>query len=230
MTIQIPRMVLRLSIAAMAVAGLSLPAAAAEYEVKQVEAPPPEVVAEPIRELLQDKALQLLADGEPSYTFWMVKELPLKSTPDAPEDALDSIAEQTILGAVVAHEEHGDYRDDTVYKGAYIMRFALQPMDGNHLGTSEFPFFALLVPADKDTELDTFGDTDAMVEASSEDTAAEHPMILLLRPIEDPDVETPAVNEPVTHEKSIKVKLTGKSDDGEATVPFHLVFYGYGEV
>ncbi len=120
---------------------------AADLALKVADKEPPKELDASIRSRLQTKAVQLLDGEKPVYEFWFSAELPLQSKPASVGKALDSLKQASLLGAVAVSRDRRDYRDDELHAGVYTMRFALQPQDGNHLGTSEFNYFAVLTPA-----------------------------------------------------------------------------------
>lgn len=209
-----------------------VPAGAEDLTLKTAEAPVPDGISDAIGALLQEEALQLTAGDEVAFSFWLRKEFPLSDAPEDPKSALEKIPPTALIGAVeVVADEHRDYRDDEIYPGVYTMRFGLQPEDGNHLGTSEYSFFAVLVPASMDEDPDGLSDHEEMVEASGEDTATAHPVILSLRPVNVPGGETPKLNEPVEEHKSLRVKVPAKAEGGDAIdLEFEIVYEGHGEL
>jgi hypothetical protein len=207
----------------------ALPAAAADLTLKVVEKDPPAELAEPIKDVLQNTAIQLTnGDGKPVWEFWFVKELPLNAKPDEPGDALEEIEEVQLVGAVHLHKSERDFRDDEILPGVYTMRFGLQPEDGNHLGTSLYDYFVMLIMADMDTTLEGFPGHDELVRASQTDTPAEHPVILSLRPPWEDAESYPVIHEPDGDKKSICVEVPAKAGDEETTAVFDLVFEGIG--
>src|SRR6185436_20288533 len=108
-----------------------LPLQAANLTLKTSDAPPPKELDPSIQKLLQPKAVQLIDGDQAAFQFWLVNNLP-----DA--KALDALKPATLLGAVVVSKPQRDYRDDEIAAGVYTMRLALQPQDGNHLGSADF--------------------------------------------------------------------------------------------
>src|SRR6266850_3392012 len=153
----------------------SVSSARADLTLKVADKEPPKELGEGIRALLQPKAVQLLDGDKPAFEFWFAKELPLKSKPDSLAKALDTLEQTTILGAVSVGTATRDYRDDELPAGVYTVRFALQQQDGNHSGSSDYIYFAVLVPARLDTAPDSLTTYKALVKASAKGTTAEHP-------------------------------------------------------
>lgn len=206
--------------------------AGGEYVLRVEEKPPPDEIAAELREQIVPKAYQLSdADGL-FFELWFVEELAVSKIGDTPKDTLKQGTEIALLGAAVVHaEDHNDFRDDPIDPGIYVLRMSLQPQDGNHMGTSPFDTFAILMPYDKDGELAEFADHEFMVELASEDTIAEHPPILALQPMPNADGEFPRLDE--NEEEAwhyLSLKFTAKSETGNAPLPVYLVFEGIGDI
>src|ERR1043166_2307217 len=216
------------ALAAMVLIGLLQRGAGADLKIKIIDKEPPKELSEPIRKLIAGKALQLLDGDSPVYEFWLVSELPLQTKPASTAKALDAIKQTTLLGAVSIAKSQRDYRDDELAAGIYTMRFGLQPTDGNHLGTSEFPYFALLIPAKLDPTVDGISTYKALTKASSKETTTENPVILSLRPAAAEGGE-PKLNEPAPEHKSVRVKVPAKAGEEKTSAIFELVFEGKGK-
>lgn len=200
-------------------------ATAADLTLKEVEKAPPSDIAPALAALLQPKALQLLDGDKPVYEFWLVKQLPLKEAP-ASGSALKAVEEGTFLGVATTAKSTRDYRDEEVETGNFTMRFGLRPEDGNHQGTSEFLYFALLVPAAADKEVKTFATTEDLVKASSEGTSTQHPRVISLRPADSGGSPAELV-EPVEEHKAVRVSIP--TDKGGAAV-VDIVYEGTGHL
>jgi len=205
---------------------------AADFTVKVVDKPAPKEISEPIRAVLQSKAVQLLDGDKPALEIWLRTELPLKSKPAAPNEALNAVPETTLVGAVVvsAADLH-DYKNNDIPKGIYTARFALQPSDGDHLGTTEFTTFVALIAADTDKELTGINQFKPMVKASGKLTSSGHPVVVSLRPIA-PEGDAPKITEPVPEHKAVRLTVPGKVNGSgdKADVAFELVYRGTGHI
>lgn len=210
---------------------LALPATAADLTLATTEKSPPEGVAGEISAVLEATAIQLKNGEEPEIEIWLRKETPLKDTPEEPRTAMKAIAQGTLLGVMAVHKDRRDYRDDDIAEGVYTMRFALQPQNGDHLGTSVYPYYALLIPVAHDTSLDGIEGYDAVTEASSEDTATEHPVIVSLRPADADDASEPKLTEPADDHKAVQVSLPATLPEGEKTsLSIEVVYKGLGQL
>ena len=205
-----------------------LAAPGAELTLKVVTKEPPAALESAIRGRLQSKAVQLLEGAEPVFEFWLASEVPLTAKPESTAKALDVVKTAALLGAVSVAKGQRDYRDDDLPGGVHTVRLAVQQQDGNHLGTAEFLWFAVLVPAKLDTKPDGITDYKTLVKTSSKETSTDHPVILSLRPATEAGSEV-KLNVPAADHKSVRVNIPGKTASGETVpVPFEIVYEGKG--
>jgi hypothetical protein len=202
-------------------------ASAADLALKLADKAPPNEVNESIRALLQPKAVQLVEGDKPVIELWLAKDLNLQSKPSSPATAMDALKPATLLGAASFASARKDYREDEIAKGVYTLRFAHQQQDGNHLGTAEFTYFAVLVPAKLDTAPDGIKDYKQLVNTSSKETSTDHPMVISLRPVSAAEGELPKLAEPAPEHKSVRVKIPGKGADTSPVV-FDIIYEGKG--
>ncbi|MBU6399385.1 MAG: hypothetical protein KGS61_03625, partial [Verrucomicrobia bacterium] len=158
--------------------------------------------------------------------------IPLKSKPDAANKALDAIKETTLLGAVVVSGGQRDYKDNEIAPGVYTMRFGLQPQDGDHLGTADFPYFAVLVEAALDPEPGALATFKKMTKASGKDTATGHPVVLSLRPANSDQGEFPKPNEPAANTQGVLLQEPARvaDSDQKLRIAFDFVYKGHGKI
>ena len=207
-------------------------ASAADFSVKTGNQPPPTQIAEPIRATLSSKPIQLLEGDKPILQIWFRQDVTLKSKPSSPSSSLQSLGEALLIG-VVSVEGSGlkDYKDNDLPKGVFTARFALQPQDGDHLGTAEFNTFVVLIAPDNDKALDAFTKFTPMVKASGKLTSSGHPVVFSLRPVSSAHGNFPSLTEPAAEHKAIRLKLPGKTADGQAGEVFlELVYQGHGHI
>ena len=203
---------------------------AADFSVKVADKEPPNQIGESIRKALQPKSVQLLNGDKPVFEFWFGSEVSLKSKPGSADKALGSIHETTLLGAVSVGSGQRDYKDNEIAAGVYTLRFGLQPQDGDHLGSAEYPYFAVLIPAKNDTQLDGITSFKAMTKASGKDTASGHPIVLSLRPASSDSGDLPKLNEPAAEHKSVRVKVPAKAGEEKSGIVLELVYKGHGHI
>ncbi len=164
--------------------GAAEPKLAAQVE----KVKPPEDLAEPIRELLDDSALVVRDGPQEVLTVWFRAAIPVKATAEQVKNGLtyQEIPEGELVGVIRFPEKFTDYRRQTIAAGVYTLRFALQPDIGDHTGTSPHPEFCLMCPCDKDSTTDRM-ETARLIELSSLVNEGRHPAVLLLWPHHDKD-------------------------------------------
>src|SRR5262249_36709491 len=166
---------------------LSASAPAADpYNIKVTDkSEPPKELKDPVRKLLAEKSIQLSDDkGNQLVEVWFRKELPAKATDAQIKNGLtyQEVPQTTLVGAVRIKDTLGDYRKQKVKAGVYTMRLAVQPMDGDHMGTAPHGDFVLLVPADAEEGKETF-EPEKLHELSKKASGTGHPAIFLLFPV-----------------------------------------------
>ncbi len=221
---------------AVALAAIVPPCAASstenDFALTVEDKAPPEAISADVREKIVPKAYQVSdADGM-FFEFWFVPELTVTAIADTTKKTLDNVEEISLIGAMIVHkEDHNDFRDDPIDPGTYVLRMVLQPQNGDHMGTSPYDNFAILMPFDKDDELKEYADHEFMVELASEDTIAEHPPILALQPMDSVEGEFPRLH--VNEEEewhSFCMKFPAKAGDESTVLPLFVVFEGIGEL
>lgn len=193
-------------------------------DLKVADKPVPKEIDSAIQKLLPSKSI---AVGD-AFEFWLVSELPLSSKPASAAKALDAVKQATLLGVASVPKAQRDYRDDEIAAGVYTMRFVLQPQDGNHLGSAEFPYFVALTPAKLDTKPEGIADYKSLVKVSSKETSTDHPVVLSLRPVNSDSGEFPKLEEPAPEHKSVRVKVPASASGQKMAVVFDIVYEGKG--
>jgi hypothetical protein len=178
-------------------------AADGSYSLKTTTASPPKELKEPIRQLLSDRAVQVLTGkGQPLCELWFRKGLNVKATPQQIKNGLTyrELEETTVLGAVRFPQGTSDYRKQKIRPGVYTLRLGFQPNDGDHMGTAPHKEFCLLVPADQDVKPDTM-EPKALQEMSAKSVAGSsgHPAVFLLFPNEKPEGKAALVQKEGNH-------------------------------
>jgi hypothetical protein len=132
---------------------------------------------------------------------------------------------------VKVNSERRDFRDEEIPPGIYVLRYGIQPEDGNHLGVAPTRTFALMISAEADKTLEPVPH-DELVKVAATINAAKHPSNFNLQPYENAEGELPRLDERSDGEhKVILLKLPARvAEAGEATtLSFALVYEGIGK-
>jgi hypothetical protein len=193
---------------------------------------PPAELAADVRAQLAPKAYTVTTGDGVAFEFWLVPGIQSKSIGATAKETLLAAEPVSVLGAVIASDtEQHDFRDDPIDAGLYVMRLALQPKDGNHMGTAPFDTFAILLPNDRDAQLKGGKDHEAMVKLAQEGTIAKHPPILSLQPIEKAEGEFPRIETNTEHEWDfVYLKLPVEAAGAKGEIVLGLVVRGIGEL
>jgi hypothetical protein len=184
-----PRLVIVFIAAACLSLNSSRAADGAKFEAKALKQEPPKELKDPVRSLLGDDAVQVApANGAVMATFWFRKEIPANATAEQVKNGLTyrEVQPTTLVGAVQLTQTWTDFRKQEIPAGIYTLRLAIQPQDGDHMGTAPYNEFVLLAPAELDAKPDTM-EVKAMQKLSANSTGGTHPAVLLLFPNNKPE-------------------------------------------
>lgn len=186
-----------------------------EYQVEALPEPAPadEISAE-IAATLAPTGTRVLRDSSREVCdIWLCKswEVP-KFEPG--RDLLYPFQPGQLIGVVRYARRGADFRDQDVGKGVYTLRYAQQPVDGAHVGTSITRDFLLLLPAESDRD-PAPPDYRQLTESSAEVAGSSHPALLSLQKVEG-DGGPLTIREDEEKEWWI-VRLQGKAQSGQMT-------------
>ncbi len=152
------------------------------YKIEALKEPPPSSLSAAVRETLADAGYKVVdGQGKTYAELWLRKSVPASEKPEGPKGTVQFpfLSEGELLGALRFPGEGHDYRDQSIVKGVYTVRYGLQPVNGDHLGVSPYRDYALLLPASKDTAAAPLAKK-PLEERSAESAGTNHPAILLL--------------------------------------------------
>ena len=93
------------------------------------------------------------------------------------------LGESQFLGVITFPKGGGaDFRGQAIRPGAYTMRYAQLPNDGNHLGVAPNPDMVLLVPIADDPDPSVNFDLAKLVELSAKASRTAHPAVFEMMP------------------------------------------------
>ncbi len=177
----------------MCLAGAKLALAAEEHSLAALDdAPPADALSEGVVGAIRQTGLTVKRGNRALCNLWLANEWKTRSDFKASLSMLYPFQVGELLGVVEFKRTAADFRGQEIASGVYTVRYALQPEDGNHVGTSETRDFCLLLPAADDTSSGALS-PEAMIELSTKAAQSNHPaMLCLLRAEEaaaDPKLE-----------------------------------------
>jgi hypothetical protein len=152
-----------------------------EFRVAPVEqAADSTVLAPPIAQRLASQGWEVVVgDGRVHCRWWLARTWPLGGGPTGP-DVLYPFTPGEVLGVVHFPRKASDFREQDIPAGWYVARYAQQPVDGAHVGTSPTRDFVVLCPAAKDRD-PAPPDYQGLVALGKQTSGTEHPAILSLQ-------------------------------------------------
>lgn len=168
-------------------------ASAQDFKAAVASTPLPAEVAAPVRALLAPVSTNITSGNSPYCEIW-----PRTSIPAAPQPSnalgvtYTQLADGEIVGAIHFDVDVKDFRNQAVKPGTYVMRYALQPVDGNHQGVSDYRDFLLLTPAVQDTSAANLADND-LYALSRKTTTTGHPSVWSLVPTDSAPTLLPGI-------------------------------------
>ncbi|MCP4172794.1 MAG: hypothetical protein GY758_18695 [Fuerstiella sp.] len=198
-----------------------------EHSVELIDAAPDQdEVSAKLREQFADKGVRVKRSSSRTVCeIWFRKQWPVEAGFKATEDRLYPFAPGQLIGLLHFSRRGKDFRDQSVSSGWYTLRFGLQPIDGNHEGTSPTRDFLVMIGVEHDA-VDKVWDVKSLMESSAEAAGSTHPaMMCLQRATEGSEL---AVRHDEAHDWWI-LHTVGKGTAGNKTqdVPFDLVVAGH---
>ena len=139
--------------------------------------------SEAIRESLELTGFRMTdSKNQVVCDIWLRKELPVNPKFRPTLDTNYGFARSQLIGAMrVPENGTKDLRDQRLKAGSYTLRYAQQPMDGNHIGSWPYLDFAVTLSAQQDKKPENRGEQE-VVDASM--SGRVHPAIFSLMPPE----------------------------------------------
>lgn len=167
------------------------------YKVERISLAAPQELAAEVRETLAGEAIRVVGPNGPLCAIWLRKAVPTKA--EATKElgiGYGQLTEGTLVGAVHFPASVIDYRQQRVKPGVYTLRYALLPVDGDHLGVSPLRDFLLPAPAALDTNPANIT-RDALLNLGRKVSGGSHPSVWSLQAAEGHSGALPSI----THQK-----------------------------
>jgi hypothetical protein len=194
------------------------------YKVEKSSAPPPTELSAAVRDALAPDELRVNAANGVFCEIWLRKSVSPAASP-AKEFGVTfgQIPEGTLVAALRLSHETQDYRNQTIPAGVYTLRYALIPVDGNHLGIAAQRDFLLLGPATKDSDPAALT-RDQTLDLSRAASGTGHPSVWSLGPPDSGAGTLPSV----AHQQGNDTwALAFNLNVAGGTVPMALVIVGH---
>ncbi len=122
-----------------------------EYSVEVIEeGPDAEKVSADLVGLMSDKGYRVKSGSRTTAEIWFCKQWKIDPSFEKSMERLYPFEPGELVGVLHFSRRGSDFRDQQISSGWYTLRFALQPVDGNHIGTSPTRDFFVMVDASED--------------------------------------------------------------------------------
>jgi hypothetical protein len=207
-------------IALLAVA--SVVRAADEYKFEASATPPSDVPAA-IADLLDPQGAKVVGPKRDLCEIWLLKDVARIGDFTPSTSVKYPFAPGQLVGVLKVPRRAGlsDFRGHEIETGVYTLRYGQQPMDGNHIGTSDTADFLLAVPIADDADPAAITDLKSLFTRSAKASGTVHPAIFPLLPAEE--AAEPGLTHDSEHELWI---LQTSAKSGDAAIPLRVVVVG----
>jgi hypothetical protein len=202
---------------------LATSALAAEHAITPLsEAAPADVVAKEIASQLSPSGVKVTSDGKTLCEIWLCKTLATKADFKPTAETLYPLQPGQLIGVIRYRSKGADFREQEIPRGVYTLRYALQPVDGNHVGTSPTRDFLLLVAAKADQSPKPL-DEKGMFKQSAESIGTKHPALLCMQRGES--AKRPAIRN--IEDPAWSIVQLATSVEGGKTIDLDFVVVGH---
>lgn len=178
-------------------------------------------VPKALLEALEAQGTRLVGDQGTVCEIWLRKAMPLKQAAGGGGDVLyGALGEGAVLGILHFPNAGADFRGQPLKPGFYVLRYALIPQDGNHMGVYPYRDALLLSPVAADAEIDKDLKFDDLVKLSRLASGTPHPAFLVMSPVGEGQAFPSVVKDDQGH-WNLQLKVRGQS--GEIPIAITLV-------
>jgi hypothetical protein len=172
---------------------LSGAAAAQDYKAATGTVPVPAEISAPVRAVLSPASISVTGPSGPLCEIWLRAAIPTATPANSALGVIyGQLVDGSLVGAIHFDSAVKDFRNQTIQPGTYLLRYGLQPVDGNHQGVSDYRDFLLLTPVAADTSPANLADHD-LYALSRKASRAGHPSVWSLVPADGAPAQLPGV-------------------------------------
>jgi hypothetical protein len=152
---------------------------AADYRVEAVNGAPPSTDLSPeIAAQVSPTGFKVI-QGEKRVVceIWPTRQWSLKAEFQPTDSVIYPLEVGQLIGVLRFARKGADFRGQEIPAGVYTLRYANQPVDGNHVGTFETRDFLLMLPARADQSPNPIAEMD-LFKNSAQSAESSHPAIM----------------------------------------------------
>ena len=170
---------------------LPQPARAGELSLESIGPAPQQILSAPVHAVLRERGVRVLRGGRTMMEVWLRRDLPLVDDAAAGLGVTyGRILPGMLVGVLTTTSAWTDYRGGTLPGGTYLLRYSLQPTDGNHMGVSTYRDFLIPIAPGDDPGPGELIDQPLLNDLGMKLTGTNHPAVIALYPLYE-EVEDP---------------------------------------
>ncbi|MBZ5516545.1 MAG: hypothetical protein LAN62_17190 [Acidobacteriia bacterium] len=183
------------------------------YKVEAVPAPTAADVPKALLDVLDAQGARVSGDQGVLCEVWLRKGMELGPPAGGLGDILyGQLGTGDVVGLLHLPNPSADFRGQTIKPGYYVLRHALIPQDGAHMGVYATRDALLLSPAASDTQIATALSFDDMVKLSRQASGTPHPGFLVMSAVSDGATFPSIVKDDAGH-WDLQMKVQGKNGE-----------------
>jgi hypothetical protein len=163
----------------------------AATQAEQIGALTLPAASDAVKQAVEEKGYRIMLDRGWTAEFWFAKQLKTAAK-DVPGALYPELASAEFIGVLNLPNGMTDFRGQALPAGAYTLRYALLPQDGNHMGVAPNPDFLLAIPVASDPNPEQGYLYKKLVALSAKTTGTNHPAVIALDTAGDPGGVTAA--------------------------------------
>ncbi|QDU40658.1 hypothetical protein Mal4_50160 [Maioricimonas rarisocia] len=205
-------------------------ARADDYKLETLDSPPDDLPAA-IAEAVSGKGFRVEGPRRTHVDVWLAKSIAIRPEFSPTLSVKYPFTPGQLIGVmeVPRRSDLTDFRGQEMERGVYTLRYAQQPVDGNHIGTSELADFLVAIPADKEESAEPITEIMKLNELSAEASGTTHPAIFSLLPTSEADGKPALTHMEEQEFWTLQVQADGKKGEESVKLPLRLVVVGYTE-
>lgn len=206
------------------IVGLTEVRAEDEYQIQALtEAAPAEELSPEVAAAVSPTGFKVMkGESRTVCSFWPAKQWTVQPDFKPTAAMLYPLAMGEFIGVINFKRNAQDFRGQEIEKGTYTVRFALQPEDGNHVGTSDTRDFLVLVKGADDAKPAVLSREELMKQSAAA-AGTPHPAMLALLSAAGTSGDAPSLEHTADRELW-SVGFTNATDKGK--LPLRVVVVG----
>ena len=185
--------------------------AADGYKAEAIGAAPSADVPETVTGILEAQGTRLVGSQGPICEVWLRKNLTLGQAEGGMADILyGQLAKGSVVGLIHLPNQGADFRGQTLKPGYYLLRYALVPQDGAHVGVYPYRDALVLSPPSADTDVEKNLEFADMVKLGCMVSGTPHPAFLVMAPVDDGQA-LPSVGKDESGFRSLQLEAHGQN-------------------